>query len=413
MSYSQGILEINLDNIIANYNYLSLIANTEIAYIKSKSFSRNLLQPSINYSVMPSEGGDELYLTSFKKQKKDQVETAAVIKADAYGLGAKEVAQKLFKHGCRKFFVAHLDEGIKLRKYLPIEASIFVLHGIFNGEASAFVDYDLVPVINHLGQIKIWDQYAKKLGRTLDCILNFNTGMNRLEIPEGEIPEILYIMKQNKLLNPLYVMSHLACADEINNEFNDIQLKKFNKIRQLLPKVKASFANSSGIFLGPEYHFDLLRPGMALYGLNPCPEAIGYIDPMRPAISLKTKIIQVNTISRNDTVGYGCSERIKAGTVIATIPIGYADGYNRQLSNKGFVYVAGVKAKIVGRVSMDLVTLDITSVPQEFHKLGQEVEIFGKNLTPDTLATKAAGFNYEFLTSLGKRYIRSYIGAVE
>jgi alanine racemase len=407
MNYSPGNLEINLNNIAANYQYLSLIANSEIAFIQSKSVTQcsTIISSSttVNY-----EGINELYLTTFSNNSLFNKEIAAVVKADAYGLGAKEISLKLYSIGCRKFFVAHLEEGIKLRSSLPNDAAIFILHGIYAHEEKAFIHYNLTPVINHLGQYNTWEACALSMNNKLNCILNFNTGMNRLDIPENEIPKIVEALSTNKALNPLYIMSHLSCADEIDNKYNKIQLERFNKIKQLFPNVKASFANSSAIFLGTEYHFDLLRPGMALYGLNPCPENLS--NPMSQALSLKTKILQVKTITKKDFVGYGCAEEVDAGTVIATIAIGYADGYNRQLSHKGIVYIHNLPAKVIGRISMDLVTLDITNVPQEFHRVGQEVEIFGSHITPDSLARDVAGFNYEYLTSLGRRYKKNYIG---
>jgi alanine racemase len=408
MNYYPGTLEINLNNIAVNYNYLSLIANSEIAVIKSNNIAKTNLQPRSSVSLSSYNAGNEIFIANLRRNSTQKVDTAAVVKADAYGLGANEVASKLFSEGCRKFFVAHLEEAIRLRKSLVNDAYIFVLHGIMDNEEKVFEEYNLTPVINHLGQYKIWEMYALKIGRKLDCILNFNTGMNRLEIPESEIPQIVEATKQNNALNILYIMSHLACADEFHNEYNIIQLERFKKIKKLFPKVKASFANSSGIFLGHEYHFDLLRPGMALYGLNPCPEA-GVTSPMLQVFTLQTKILQIQTIARNDTIGYGRSEIIKAGTIVATIAIGYADGYNRQLSNQGIVYINNLPAKIVGRVSMDLVTIDISSVPIKYHKVGQDVEIFGKNMNPDLLASNIAGFNYEYLTSLGKRYTKKYI----
>ncbi|MCC2647151.1 MAG: alr [Rickettsiaceae bacterium] len=408
MNYYPSTLEINLNNIAANYNYLSLVANSEIAVIQSRNIAKAKSQPGNSFSPSTFGAGNEIFVAGLRKNSIQKVDTAAVIKANAYGLGANEVALKLLSEGCKRFFVAHLEEAIRLRKSLAANASIFVLHGIMNNEERAFDEYNLTPVINHLGQYKIWEDYALKIGRKLDCILNFNTGMNRLEIPESEIPQIIEAIKQNNALNILYVMSHLACADDFYNDYNIIQLERFKKIKKLFPKVKASFANSSGIFLGHEYHFDLLRPGMALYGLNPCPDA-GLNSPMLQVITLKTKILQIKTVTNNDTVGYGCSEKIKAGTTIATIAIGYADGYNRLLSNQGIVYINNFPAKIVGRVSMDLVTIDISSVPIKYHKVGNDVEIFGKNITPDFIASTIAGFNYEYLTSLGNRYARKYL----
>ncbi len=330
-----------------------------------------------------------------------KAEIAAVIKADSYGLGAIDIAPTLEKEKCTDFFVSWLEEGIALRKH--IKGKIYVLHGVLPNEAALFIENDLIPVLNHLGQAEIWAFSAKNQYKELSCILHIDTGMHRLGMPEYEISQ--FVSKYSNSLHIEYIMSHLSCGEDINNTYNKEQLIKFEKLTKVLPQTKRSFANSSGIFLGKDYHFDLVRPGAALYGINP---TLGS-NMMKSVIELKSPIIQIQEVSKNSYVGYGATYQSNNPTKIATIPIGYADGYFRILSNNAFVYIAGIKAPVIGRVSMDLITIDVSNIPEHLLFIGQDVEIMGTNITIDMIAASANTNPYEVLTSLRNRYHRIYI----
>ncbi len=363
---------------------------------------------------------------------------SAVVKADAYGLGVLEVASALENAGCSTFFVANLDEGVELRNILP-QVKIYVLHGLVAGQEDVFVKHNLTPVLNSIQQVNLWLQHSEKMQEKLSCVLHFDTGMNRLGIKgkgkrEGEGGEgirgkgegqwvINNEQKKKKdyspfpfslLLSPLtshsslnieYIMSHLACADEENHPMNSQQLVEFQNVAGNFEGIKLSLANSSGIFLGQKYHFDMVRPGVALYGANPTPYTK---NPMKNVVTLTSKILQIELVDRAGAVGYGASYKLHHGTKIATIAVGYADGYLRSLSNQGICAIDGVIVPVIGRVSMDLVTVDVTKIPDEKLYVGAEVELIGENIPVDVVAGRAGTIGYEILTSLGARYRRRF-----
>ncbi len=326
---------------------------------------------------------------------------AAVVKANAYGLGVKEVAEGLQKAGCNSFFVAHLHEAIELRKILPKE-KIFVFHGVSKGEEKTFTNYNIIPVLNTFSQIQLWQKYSAKSETKHSYALHFDTGMNRL----GFAIDDCQLIKSTIPYSPELIISHLACADEKDNQKNSEQLQEFNKVRKFYPNIPSSLANSSGMFLGKKYQFDLARPGIALYGGNPTSYTK---NPMCNVIKLTSRILQIHHIDRVSTVGYGATHKLKVGSKIATIPIGYADGYFRSLSNKGVCAIAGKIVPVIGRISMDLISIDVTSLADNLAHEGSEVEIIGDNVSVDILAKKADTISYEILTSLGNRYKRVYV----
>ena len=330
---------------------------------------------------------------------------ASVVKANAYGLGIEKVAPRLAEVGCKSFFVANLDEAVQLRGVLP-ESEIFVFHGVCLGQEKVFCEYNLIPCIASSEQFKIWSLYANKLGKKLPAILHIDTGMNRLGISFSCLERFV---SDNDIscLDVRYVMSHLACADDEKSKKNIEQLNKIRIVAKILPNIPISFVNSSGVFLGENYHFDLARPGVALYGGSPNP---AIKNPMRNVISLTSKIIQIRELVKDEDVGYGATANLKKGSKIATLPVGYADGYVRSLGNKGFCYFGDEKLPVVGRVSMDLITVDVTSILDNEIKVGDEIEIIGNNATIDDIATCAGTIGYEVLTSLGRRYNRVYTG---
>jgi alanine racemase len=326
------------------------------------------------------------------------------VKADAYGLGLLEIAPALAAAGCRTFFVAHLEEGVALRAHLP-SPEIFVLNGPVDGDERVFEAHDLAPTLNSLDQIDRWARFCRSRGSRA-AALHLDTGMSRLGLPEDELDRLANDPAQLGGIDLRYVMSHLACAEEPHHPMNAQQLTLFNAARARLPKMRACFTNSAGIFLGPGYHFDLARPGIALYGANPTPARE---NPMRPVIRLEARILQTREVDPPRTVGYGAAHRVDRRTKIATVAIGYADGYLRSLSGRGICHVGGHRVPVIGRVSMDLTTLDVTDVPAGLALPGALVEIVGPHHPVDAVAAEAGTIAYEILTSLGSRYRRHYV----
>ncbi|MFO1189924.1 MAG: alanine racemase [Alphaproteobacteria bacterium] len=334
-------------------------------------------------------------------------ECGAAVKADAYGIGMAEAAPALAAAGCRHFFVALIDEGLALRPILP-EAEIYVLNGPLAGTENDFTAHRLVPVLNSLGQLELWQRHAGKRGGSR-AVLHIDTGMNRLGLPAAEVDRLA--AAPERYLNGIsldYVMSHLASADTPGSAQNADQLAAFASARTKLPNAKASFANSSGIFLGSAYHFDLVRPGAALYGVSPTDRS--HANPMRPVVSLQGRILQVRDVDSPMTVGYGAAYAVRERGKLATISVGYADGFLRTLGNRGHVSIGGHRRPIVGRVSMDLITVDVTGVPAPLIEPGGFVDLIGATLTVDDLADAAGTIGYEILTSLGRRYHRRHVG---
>ncbi|WP_119302864.1 alanine racemase [Dongia deserti] len=335
----------------------------------------------------------------------------AGIKANAYGLGAQEAAPALFKAGCREFFVAILSEAIALRPVVP-EADIYVLSGPMGGDEAEFVQHRVTPVLNSPQQIDLWSRWCTANGAA-PAALHIDTGMSRLGLAPAELDRLIADPALLKAFSIPLVMSHLASADEPGSAQNAQQLARLkgalDRVLPLLPSRPAiSFANSSGIFLGRDYAFDLVRPGAALYGLNPTPAAP---NPMRQVVGLKARILQVRHIDAHQTVGYGAAHRSTRATSLATLGLGYADGVFRALSHVGAAFVGGIRAPFVGRVSMDLITIDVGHIPPHLAEPGAWVEILGEHQSADDLAAAAGTIGYEVLTALGPRYQRRYIPA--
>lgn len=329
---------------------------------------------------------------------------AAVVKADAYGLGASKVAPALAAEGARQFFVAHLDEAIALRWALPM-AEVFVLNGLTVGAEAEFLAHRIRPVLNSLGQVDAWAAMARRGGRPLPAALQIDTGMSRLGMPETEVAALADDAARLDGVSLRLVMSHLACAEQQDHAMNREQLARFEAGRRRLPPAPASLANSSGIFFGPDFHFDLARPGAAVYGLAP---VAGAENPMRPVVRLMGRIVQVREIPAGARVGYGVTWTAPRTSRIATVAVGYADGYLRSLSRTATARFGDKTVPLVGTVSMDTATFDVTDVPEAVE--GGMLELIGAH-TIDRLAAEAGTIGYEMLTSLGNRYARSYVGA--
>ncbi len=343
------------------------------------------------------------------KSRADPAECAAVVKADAYGLGAAIVAPALAQAGCRSFFVATPDEGLALRRILP-DSRIFVLNGLQLADPALFVAAQLIPLLVSLAEIGRWRAVAAD-SADARCGLHFDSGMARLGLPADEIDRLAAAPRLLAGLTIDLAMSHLACADEPAHPMNRTQLDRFRDILKgtSLPSgTPRSLAASSGIFLGPDYAFELVRPGAALYGIAPLN---GNKNPMRQAIRLQGRILQVRRVDSGWTVGYGATHRFAGPARVAAVGVGYADGYLRSLGNRGSAFIGGRRVPVVGRVSMDLITLDVSGLAEAETRPGDLVDLIGPDNPVDALAAEAGTIGYEILTSLGSRYARRYVGA--
>lgn len=335
-------------------------------------------------------------------------ECAAVVKADAYGLGAAPVAAALVGAGCRTFFVACIDEAIALRPVVG-DADIYVLAGAPRGAEADCVHHRLSPVLNGLADIEAWRAFMRTTGGAAPRPgLHLDTAMSRLGLSAAE--QLLLAAEPDRLAGIRLgcVMSHLACADEADHPTNTLQREAFARIRQAWQGTPTSFANSAGIFLGAPFHGDMCRPGAALYGLAPVADRP---NPMAQVVQLQGRILQVREIDRGMTVGYGSTYHAGRRKRIVTVAVGYADGYLRSLGNRGHALIGDFRIPLVGRVSMDLITFDATAVPEALVRPGVMVELIGPRLSVDAVAADAGTIGYEILTSLGKRYHRIYLGA--
>lgn len=329
---------------------------------------------------------------------------AAVVKADAYGLGAAEVAAALEAVGCRSFFVAHLEEGIILRSVLAPNSSIFVLNGTPPGTEPDFAGEKLIPVINSRNELAGWRDHARRTGARQPIALQVDSGMTRLGLSEADAAEIAADPATLDGLDVGLLLSHLACADEPSHPANEAQLLAFERMRAGLPAVRASLANSSGIFLGAGYHFDLVRPGAALYGINPTPQ---HPNPMRPVVRVEARVVLLRDTSAGACVGYGHTVSTGRRSRLATVSLGYADGWPRNAA--GAATFRGQKLPLIGRVSMDSIVIDVTGCAEPLRE-GDFVELIGPHASLDDVAAAAGTIGYEILTGLGHRFHRRHVG---
>jgi alanine racemase len=327
------------------------------------------------------------------------VEAAPAVKADGYGLGAVAVANRLWAEGAQRFFVARAHEGEQLRTALGSRAAtIYVLDGATPGAAARLAAADLTPVLNSLDQVEDWAAFA---ARDLPAVLHVDTGINRL----GVTLEEAEIVARKRPVRLELVMSHLACAPLPDHPLNAVQLARFQAVRGLFPDVRASFASSAGIFLGPDYAFDQVRPGISLYGGGPRDAPDSRI---RAVATLEAPVLQVRDLKAGDAIGYGATFVAEGPMRAAIVATGYAEGYPRNASPKGFAWVAGAKRRLLGRVSMDMLAVDVTDTDV---KAGDKVELLGANLPVDEVALAAGSIAYEVLTRLPLRAKRVYRGA--
>lgn len=337
-------------------------------------------------------------------------ECAAVVKADAYGLGAAEVIPALELAGCRTFFVATPEEA-RAARLLTSKARIFALDGLFPEAAPLLVAADVAPVLASLAEVEEWAAEARRQERRLPAALQIDSGLNRLGLAHDEIKALVNEPGLLDALDVQLVMSHLACADDPDHPHNAKQRTAFNRRRALLPALQASLAASDGLMLGPAFHYDLVRPGYALYGGQ---AFRGESTPVSPVVTVQARVLQVRTLKAGDSVGYSATWQATRPTRLAIIAAGYADGFARALSatsgrKGGVVMIGGQKAPVVGRVSMDLITVDVTDIAGEVHR-GDLATLIGPGLTIEAMGRTAGTIGYEVLTRLGARFVRRHTG---
>lgn len=346
-------------------------------------------------------------------------ETAAVVKADAYGIGIERAVPVLWDAGCRRFFVALPEEGIAVRKSAP-EAEIFVLGGFFSAEAAAdYARARLIPVLNSETDIAMWEAHGWDDGEApRPCAIHIDTGMNRLGL---SVERARLFAEDNALtgaITPILVMSHLVSADEPSSPMSQRQLERFQQVCTSFPGVQASLANSAGIFRGHNFVFDVVRPGIALYGGA---AVAGVENPMLPVVTAEARILQIRQVRTGETVGYGGAARLERNSVVAIAGAGYADGYPRSTSGAGVPlrraetagaagFLHGHAVPVLGRVSMDMTAFDITALGLDAVGVGDFIELFGPNMPVDAVAKAAGTIAYELLTQLSRRFHRTYLG---
>lgn len=339
----------------------------------------------------------------------------AAVKGDGYGLGIEAVVPALYDAGCRDMFVATPDEGMLARQFAP-EARIFVLSGVWPGVEAQFVSHDLVPVLVSEEQIACWTN-AVAFDEERPCALMVDTGMNRLGLSVEEALALAGDPTRPASFSPVLLLSHLAAASEVSHPLNRKQLESFQAVARAYEGVEASLANSAGIQLGPDYHFDLTRPGIGIYG----GEAVDKVkNPSLPVVTAETRILQIRHAKAGEPVSYGATHVLTRDSRLAIVSTGYADGYHRALSGSGVPlrqpvsqgglgFVAGRQVPVAGRVTMDLTIFDVTDVPEGEIRVGDYIELFGANILLDDAARAAGTIGYELLTGLGNRYQRAII----
>jgi len=321
--------------------------------------------------------------------------TGVALKANAYGIGVNAVGPALLEAGCTVFFVAHISEGVRLRRLLGSAPLIYVLHGAATGEVEVMLAHRLYPVLNSRPQIALW----RNDGAGAPAALHVDTGMNRTGLPFAELPETKF-----DELNLQMIMSHLACAATPEHPLNEIQRDRFLQVTRQFPGIAASFCNSAGVLLGDEYHFDLTRIGIGLFGASPLHASLPP-PPLTPVVRIQAPIIQLKTVSKSETVGYGGTFCAPGAMQIAILAYGYADGLPRSVEAKSFGWVGKTPTPVLGRVSMDLTVVDVSQVKKPL-EIGDHIEFLGPDL--DAFAQSCNGEAYEILTSISPRVKRVY-----
>lgn len=329
---------------------------------------------------------------------------AAVVKADCYGLGAAAIVPRLYSAGCRTFFVAEINEALGLKPLVGGDAAFYVLNGVLPGTEGAYADAGIHPVLSSLGQCRAWAALAASGRRLPSAILQVDTGMSRLGLSVADQEALAADGALRDRLGLIMLLSHLANADDPMHAGNAQQLAAFKAARARFPGLKGSLAASAGIALSPDYHFDVCRPGAALYGIRAGKPIAG----IRPVVELSVPVAQVRTIEAGASVGYGYTFRADRTMRIATVGAGYADGWRRALASKGFAYFGDHRLPILGRVSMDSFSVDLSGIGDGLVAEGDLIELIGPHQSADDVAALAGTIGYEILTSLGHRYRRAY-----
>jgi alanine racemase len=324
----------------------------------------------------------------------------AVVKADGYGLGAVPVARRLAAAGCTDFFVATYAEAVELRPEIP-EGTLYVLGGCLPGGTDDFLRQRLVPVLNTADEVRDWARTASGA----PAAVQLDTGMNRRGLDAGDVAALERDHDVLPRLNLVLVLTHYACADDATQPLNAAQVERFEALRARLPAAPTSIANTAGTLLGPEFRGDVIRPGLGLYGGR---AAAHGPNPMREVARLQARVLQLRDVREAGTVGYGATHTVRPPARLATLGIGYADGYLRSLSGRGIVVAAGHRVPVVGRVSMDLLTVDVTTVPRHALTVGDWVDVIGGGIALEEVAALAGTIPYELLTAIGPRVARSY-----
>jgi alanine racemase len=379
----------------------------------------SILSPQANKAAALAAVGGVLtvdldaLVANWRKLEKTAVpaECSAVIKANAYGCGIEPVAHALAKAGCKTFFVATPDEAKAARAAVP-SAALYVLNGFIQNTGDAYAKIDAKPVIGDLNELAEWDVFCRRTGWAGGAAIHIDTGMHRLGLTAAEAQGLIPRITAGDHGISL-VMSHLACAENLHHPMNARQLAAFREIASAFSGVPASLSNSSGIFLGAPFQFDMVRPGAALYGVNPTPEAD---NPMSPVVELTARVVQLRDVARGDSVGYGGIWTARRPTRLAIVSTGYADGYFRAGSSSdgtrgAEVIVVGKRCPVVGRISMDLMAVDVSDLDRNAVRRGHMVTLIGGGITVDELAHHFGTIGYEVLTSLGSRHTRVYKGA--
>jgi alanine racemase len=331
--------------------------------------------------------------------------TGAVVKANSYGFGAVPVSRRLYAEGCRYFFVATIEEGIEIREVVGSDAEIFVLSGLLDGTESLLLEHKLTPVLNDLHQVELWIKFARKIGLKLNAVVQVDTGIHRNGLSEKEFYRCKDSLLENVSL--MFILSHLACADDVNSDMNRQQLQKFREILKSTGNVRGSFSATNGVFLGKDYHFDIIRPGKSLYGFSIRKDFIGS---MRPVMDLFARVMQVSSMEKGDCVGYGATFVAQKPTTTVTIGMGYADGFMRKFSGFGHGFLGGKKIPMIGRISMDYIVLDATEVDPLYLKAGAWVALTrSDDYTLEKWALELGTIPHEMSCRIGSRVRKVYV----
>lgn len=326
---------------------------------------------------------------------------AATLKANAYGMGVKEVAPRLYQEGCRHFFVAYLSEALELKSYVGEDSSIYVLAGLRRGDEAAYDHYNIVPVLGDISQVQNWNIWGQRKNKSVKAVLHLDTGMTRTGLSSEALKNLTLLDLSN--IELVCIMSHLACAYQPGHSMNEIQRQGFDELRKRFQAIPASLSSSGGLCLGPPYHYDIVRPGLSLAGCASTTQ-----PGLKPVLKAYAQVVQINDILPGTSIGYDADFIAQRPSRIATLGVGYADGYFRSLGNRGEVYFKGHFLPVVGRISMDFITVDVTGL--DIHS-GEWVELFGDNVPVHILAEKAGTVSWELFTRLGPRFERFYLSS--